>query len=132
VEELSRLLVAMTTCCQFTRQSVDVPATGAQQVLIARRELTDRLASLSPMPSIPSAENDCLKFIVAPGELEAFENLVHELGDIATGGATAVETTVTGEGLKECWSNQPSTVTITPRDHNSKVVKVLVSFFPVC
>jgi len=122
----------MMACCQFTRQSVDVPATGAQQVLIARKELTDRLASLSTMPSIPPAENDCLKFIVAPEELEAFETLVGELGDIATGGATAVETTVTGEGVKECWANQPSTVTVTPRDHNSKVVKVFCPFYFVC
>ena len=129
MKELSHLLVAMTACCQFTRQSADVPATGAQQVLIASRELTDRLASLSPMPNIPPAENDCLKFIVAPDELEAFENLVGELGGIATGGATAVETTVTGEGLKECWSNQPSTVIITPRDHNGKVVKVFKVLF---
>lgn len=124
MNELSQLLVAMTACCRFTRQSVDVPANGAQQVLIARKELTDRLASLSPMPSIPPAENDCLKFIVAPEELETFENLVGDLGDIASGGATAIETTAAGDGLRECWSNQPSTVVITPRDHNGKVVKV--------
>ena len=124
MKELSHLLVAMTACCQFTRRSIDVTGAGAQQVLIARKELMDRLASLGHMPSIPPAENDCLKFIVAPEELESFQNLVGELGDIATGGATAIETTVTGDGLKECWSNQPSTVTITPRDHNSKVAKV--------
>ena len=124
MKELSHLLVAMTACCQFTRRSIDVAGAGAQQVLIARKELMDRLASLGHMPSIPPAENDCLKFIVAPEELESFQNLVGELGDIATGGATAIETTVTGDGLKECWSNQPSTVTITPRDHNSKVAKV--------
>jgi len=76
------------------------------------------------MPSIPPAENDCLKFIVAPEELETFENLVGDLGDIASGGATAIETTAAGDGLRECWSNQPSTVVITPRDHNGKVVKV--------
>ena len=114
----------MTACCQFTRQSVDTPATGAQQVLIARKELSDGLAGLSPMPDIPPAENDCLRFVVSPEEVKAIETLVGELGDIATGGATAVETTVTGDGLKECWSNQPSTVTVTPRDHNGKVVKV--------
>jgi len=114
----------MTACCQFTRQSVDTPATGAQQVLIARKELSDGLAGLSPLPDIPPAENDCLRFVVSPEELKAIETLVGELGDIATGGATAVETTVTGDGLKECWSNQPSTVTVTPRDHNGKVVKV--------
>ena len=124
MQELSQLLVAMTACCQFTRRSVDVPATGAQQVLIARKELNDRLAGLSSMPHIPAAENDCLKFVMSPEELEAFETLVGELGDIATGGAAAVETTVVGDGLKECWSNQPSTVTVTPRDHNGKVVKV--------
>jgi len=105
-----------------------MPATGTQQVLIARKELSERLASLRPMPNIPPAENDCLKFIVSPEELEAFETVVGELGDIATGGATAVETTVTGDGLKECWSNQPSTVTIIPRDHNGKVVKVCCQF----
>jgi len=131
VKELSHLLVAMTACCKFTQQSVNMPATGTQQVLIARKELNDRLASLSPMPNIPPAENDCLKFVVSPEELEAFETLVGELGDIATGGATAVETTVTGDGLKECWSNQPSSVTITPRDHNSKVVKVCCQFISV-
>jgi len=127
VKELSRLLVAMSACCQFARQSVDVPATGTQQVLIARKELTDKLASLATIPSIAPAENDCLKLIVAAEELETLERLVGELGDIATGGATAVETTVTGEGLKECWANQPSSVTVTPRDHNSKVVKVFWS-----
>jgi len=105
-----------------------MPATGTQQVLIARKELSERLASLRPMPNIPPAENDCLKFIVSPEELEAFETVAGELGDIATGGATAVETTVTGDGLKECWSNQPSTVTIIPRDHNGKVVKVCCQF----
>ena len=124
VKELSHLLVAMTACCQFARQSIDVAATGTQQVLIARKELIDRLASLSPMPSIPPVENDCLKFIMAAEQLETFENVVAELGDIASGGATAIETTATGEGLKECWSNQLSTVVITPRDHNSRVVKV--------
>lgn len=128
MKELSHLLVAMTACCQFTSKSIDVPANGAQQVLLARKELTDRLASLSPMPSIPPAENDCLKFIVAPEELEVFENLVVELGDIASGGATAIETTATGDGVKECWSNQLSSVTITPRDHNGKVVKVCCQF----
>ena len=105
-----------------------MPANGAQQVLIARKELTDRLASLSPMPSIPPAENDCLKFIVAPEELEAFENFVGDLGDLASGGATATETTATGDGLKECWSNQLSTVIVTPRGHNGKVVKVCSQF----
>lgn len=129
MKELSRLLVAMTACCQFTRQSVDMPATGAQQVLIARKELSDRLVSLGTIPNIPPAENDCLKFIMSSEELEAFDTLVGELGDIATGGATAVETTVTGDGLKECWSTQPSSVTITPRDHNGKVVKVCVISF---
>ena len=126
MKELSHLLVAMTACCQFTHRAVDVSvSSSAQQVLIARKELTDRLASLSSAPDIPPAENACLKFIVAPEELETFENIVGELGDIASGGATAIETTVTGEGLKECWSNQLSSVIITPRDHNGKVVKVL-------
>ena len=126
MKELHHLLVAMTACCQFTRQVVDVPTTGSQQVLIAGKELTDRLTSLTTMPSVAAAENDCLKFIVAPEELESLESLVGELGDVATGGATAVETTVTGDGLKECWANQPSSVTVTPRDHNGKVVKVQI------
>lgn len=128
MKELSELLVAMTACCHFTHQSVEMPANGAQQILIARKELADRLTSLSPMPNIPPAENDCLKFIVTPEELEAFENVVGDLGDIASGGATAIETVASGEGLKECWSNQPSTVVITPRDHNGKVVTVCCQF----
>ena len=128
MKELSRLLVAMRACCQFTRQSVNTPAAGAQQVLMARKELTDRLSNLSSLPNVLPAENECLKFMVSPDKLESFECLVGDLGDIATGGATAIETTVAGEGLKECWSNQPATVVITPRDHNSKVVKVCFQF----
>jgi len=122
------LLVTVSACCQFTRQSVSVPSTGVQQVMIARKELADRPASMNPMPNIPPAENDCLKFLVSPEELEAFESVVRGLGDIATGGATAIETEASGAGLKECWSNQPSTVIVTPRDHNGKVVKVCCRF----
>ena len=113
-------------------KSLEDTTCEATEVLIGRRELTDRLKELGSS-SIPTpAETDNLSFDVLQNDIASVENVIGALGVIGTGGAVPFETTVAGDGTRQCWPNKPATVKITARDRNGALIRVLKIFYFKC
>jgi hypothetical protein len=124
--ELNCLISTVTSCCKFTLNSFEDSTCGAMEVLIARRELTDRLKDLGISSVQSPAESDSLSFDVRRDDIASIQNAINGLGVVGTGGAVPFETTVTGDGTRQCWPNRPSTVTITARDRKGVHVRVWI------
>jgi hypothetical protein len=124
--ELDRLIATVSSCCKFTLKSFEDSTCGAMEVLIARRELTDRLKELGTTSVQSPADSDSLSFDVRRDDITSIQNAINGLGVVGTGGAVPFETTVTGDGTRQCWPNKPTTVTITARDRKGAHVRVSV------
>ncbi len=98
------------------------------QVLLVRKEMTERLAQLAHMDlqRLPE-ENEFLAFNDA--ELKSARKFLKNLGGVETNSAVAFETVATGEGLKRCFVGRQALVNITTKDRLGDLVKVGQSSF---
>ena len=98
------------------------------QVLLVRKEMTERLAQLAEadIQKLPE-ENDFLAF--NDSELKNAKKFLKNLGGVQTNSAVAFETVASGEGLKRCYVGRQALVNITTKDRHGDLVKVGHSSF---
>ncbi len=98
------------------------------QVLLVRKEMTERLEQLSEsnIQKLPE-ENDFLAF--NNGDFNNARKFLKNVGSVQSNSAVAFETVASGEGLKRCYVGREALVNITTKDKNGDLIKVGHSSF---
>ena len=125
-QNLENMLASINSCCEFTETALKHG--NETEVLLVRKEMTEKLSQLScqEIQKLPE-ENDYLAF--NDTEFQNIKKFVSGLGSVQSNSAIAFETIATGEGLKRCYVNQPTTVCVTTKDRNGDLIKIGQSSF---
>lgn len=92
---------------------------------MARKVLSDQLGGIRDnIPSSSATPAEALSFDMQPDDTSTLTGIIESLGIVGTGGAVPFETTVTGDGTKQCWPNRQATVSIIARDRDGVQVRV--------
>ena len=120
LDELTGLQESINSCCQFTENALHHG--NETEVLLIRKEMTEKLAHLAALPVQPSPEENEYIGFVAP-DIKQMQKVIGTLGSIQTNSAVSFETTAMGEGLKRCYVGRETRLTVTTKDKNGDLVK---------
>ncbi|XP_058858021.1 tripartite motif-containing protein 2-like isoform X1 [Acipenser ruthenus] len=119
LDTLLRGQEGIKSSCNFTEQALH-HGTEAE-VLLVKKQMSERLSELASQEyPLQPEENDQLDFLI---ETDGLKKSIHNLGTIITTNAVAYETVATGEGLRQCVVDHPTSVTITTKDKDGELCK---------
>ncbi|MGH0145552.1 UNVERIFIED_CONTAM: hypothetical protein FKN15_022859 [Acipenser sinensis] len=119
LDTLLRGQEGIKSSCNFTEQALH-HGTEAE-VLLVKKQMNERLSELASQEyPLQPEENDQLDFLI---ETDGLKKSIHNLGTIITTNAVAYETVATGEGLRQCVVDHPTSVTITTKDKDGELCK---------
>ncbi|KAK2165942.1 hypothetical protein LSH36_44g11016 [Paralvinella palmiformis] len=126
IENLENVLAGINNCCEFTENALKHG--NETEILLVRKEMTEKLSQLSSKDvQTQPEENDFLSF--SQSDVSALRKCIKSIGNIQSNSAVAFETIAAGEGLKRCWVNRPTQVSVTSKDRNGDLIRMGHSSF---
>ncbi|XP_054716381.1 tripartite motif-containing protein 2-like [Uloborus diversus] len=116
---LQYCLGTLNSSCDFTKKALNHQ--NDTEFLLVNKQVADRLKEFAAMhiQNMPE-ENDFLQF--EDENASATRNAVLMCGVLRTSHAVALETTATGEGIRQCTVGKSSLVNLTTKDGRGEIV----------
>ncbi|XP_074650462.1 tripartite motif-containing protein 2-like [Tubulanus polymorphus] len=119
-DDLYKLLNTIDSCCELTTNALEHG--NDTEIILIKKEMAEKLQILATSTNkkfLPE-ENDMLMF--TDTDTDDVKASISTFGRVQTNSAVAFQTTASGDGLKRCFTNIQTVITVTTKDRNGTLV----------